>query len=77
MQLKRAFGLVLRSERVLRELSQEQLAFKSGLSPKFISLLERGQRQPTLETLVKLSIPLHIPPDKLVKKTFKLFRNNL
>ncbi len=49
-----AFGVVLRLLRTKAELSQEELALESGLDRSFISLLERGLRQPTLKTIFQL-----------------------
>ncbi|MGN7875282.1 helix-turn-helix transcriptional regulator [Roseateles sp. 22389] len=39
-------------------LTQEQLGFEAELERNYISMLERGERQPTLTTLVKLARPL-------------------
>ncbi len=50
-----AFADVLRQLRERAGLSQEALAAKSGLDRTYISLLERGQRQPTLKTLARLA----------------------
>jgi len=49
-----AFGKVLREHRVRVGLSQEKLALSSNLDRSFISLLERGMRQPTLKTMLLL-----------------------
>ncbi|MDQ0655154.1 helix-turn-helix domain-containing protein [Pseudomonas cedrina] len=35
-------------------LSQEKLGFEAEMDRSFISLLERGRRSPTLDTLVRL-----------------------
>lgn len=53
--LLHAFGRVLRQARTDRGLTQEKLALDSGLDRTFISLLERGLRQPSLTTLVQLA----------------------
>ena len=50
-----AFSEVLRELRDLRGLSQEALAAKSDLDRTYISLLERGQRQPTLKSISSLA----------------------
>lgn len=50
-----AFSEVLRELRELRGLSQEALAAKSDLDRTYISLLERGQRQPTLKSISSLA----------------------
>lgn len=56
-----AFGAVLRELRKQQSLSQEKLAFDSGLDRTYISLMEVGQRSPSLETMLALSRALHIP----------------
>jgi transcriptional regulator with XRE-family HTH domain len=47
--IPQAFGEVLRDCRTKAGISQENLAFKVDLDRTYISLLERGLRQPTLE----------------------------
>jgi len=56
-----AFGTVLRSLRTSAGLSQEELALESGLDRSFISLLERGLRQPTLKTILQLIDTMKVP----------------
>lgn len=62
------FGKVLREQRELKKLSQEKLAELSDLDRTYISLLERGLRQPTISTLFKIADALDVPPSELVKK---------
>jgi transcriptional regulator with XRE-family HTH domain len=61
------FGEQLRKFRKERNISQEELAFKSELDRTYISGLECGQRNPTLKILVKLAISLSISPSELLK----------
>ena len=61
------FGTVLRELRENKKLSQEKLAEFCDLDRTYISLLERGLRQPTLTTLFKLSDALNIKPSELVE----------
>ena len=49
-----AFGRVLREQRETRGISQEDLALSADVDRSFVSQMERGIRQPTLTTLVKL-----------------------
>jgi transcriptional regulator with XRE-family HTH domain len=56
----------LRDLRQARSLSQEALALESGLDRTFVSLLERGLRQPSLTTILQLAGPLGVAPDDLV-----------
>lgn len=68
MTLEKAFGDVLRELRTKKGLSQESLALESELDRTFISLLERGLRQPSLNTIFQISIALEIQPYEIVKK---------
>ncbi|NMX77820.1 helix-turn-helix transcriptional regulator [Pseudomonas sp. WS 5532] len=56
-----AFGRVLAELRRKRGLSQEKLGFEAEVDRTFISLLERGRRSPTLDTIFSLSRALDIP----------------
>jgi len=67
--LPTVFGSVLRDYRNRCGLTQEALAETTDLDRTYISLLERGQRQPTLETLVKLGEALGISAATLVTRT--------
>lgn len=62
------FSKVLRELRVNNKLSQEKLAEYCDLDRTYISLLERGQRQPTITTLFKLAHALNISPAEFVKR---------
>lgn len=55
MEPELAFGKVLREKRKEVGLSQEVLALDVGLERTFISMLERGQRQPSLTTMLKIA----------------------
>ena len=65
--LQTSFGHVLRAARTDRGLSQERLALDCGLDRTYISLLERGLRQPTLTTLVALGQALNTEAAELVR----------
>ncbi|WP_420823886.1 helix-turn-helix domain-containing protein [Sulfurifustis variabilis] len=49
-----------------KNLSQEQLALNSNLDRTFISLLERGLRQPSLTTIFQLSRALDTSATELI-----------
>ena len=49
--------------------SQEALAAIAGLDRSFVSLLERGQRTPTLKTIFLLAEALDISATELVRLT--------
>ncbi len=64
-----AFGKVLRAHRLARGLSQEKLSFEAGVQRNFISLIELGQNQPTISTIIKLANALGVSASLLVKET--------
>ena len=61
------FGGNLLRIRQARRLSQESLAERAGIHRTQISLFETGQRQPLLETLVRLAGALEVPVSTLVE----------
>lgn len=61
-----AFGIVLRNLRKSKQLSQEKLALESDLDRTFISLLERGLRQPSLSSILDLSKTLGISSTEIM-----------
>jgi transcriptional regulator with XRE-family HTH domain len=63
-----AFGEVLRHLRKEKLFSQEKLALECGLERTFISFLERGMRQPSLGTLLKLSKVLGVSAAEMVAR---------
>jgi transcriptional regulator with XRE-family HTH domain len=71
---EKAFALVLRELRNQNNISQEKLAHSSGLDRTFISLLERGLRQPSLKSILQLSESLNVSASEmmgLVEKRLK------
>lgn len=64
----RTLGENIKKERIEKELSQEQLAEKTGLHRTYISQLERGLRNPTITTLSKITKVLNVSLDALIKK---------
>ena len=61
-----AFGKVLRQLRQDKGLSQEQLGFDAELRRTYISILELGQQQPSLTTIIKLAKALNISASQLI-----------
>jgi transcriptional regulator with XRE-family HTH domain len=64
-----AFGEILRDCRDKAGVSQEELASRADVDRTYVSLLERGLRQPTLDTLFRLAAGLNIAPATLVART--------
>lgn len=66
MQPEVAFGKVLRSLRLEREMTQEALGFEADLQRHYISSLERGSSSPMLKSIFRLSSALKVSPDHLI-----------
>lgn len=64
--LARAFGKVLREQRLAAGLSQERLGLEADVDRTFVGLLERGGRQPTLSTLWRLAEALGVMPSEII-----------
>ena len=65
-----AFGRRLRTLRLQRGLSQEQLASLAGLDRTYVSSCEAGRRNATIRTIDRLSAALDIDPAALVSDRF-------
>ncbi|MFE8601872.1 helix-turn-helix transcriptional regulator [Archangium violaceum] len=57
----------IRGLRERRGLTQEEFAERSGISVSFASLLERGERSPSYETLVQVAGALGVPLAELFR----------
>ena len=68
-KLPTSFGKVLSEVRLRAGLSQQSLALECELDRTYISLLERGLRQPSLFTLFRLAETLSLTPSRLVRLT--------
>nr|WP_295466245.1 helix-turn-helix transcriptional regulator [Mesorhizobium sp.] len=66
MNLRAVFGLNVQRLRRERKLSQEQLSFASGRTRAYISSVEAGRRNATLDTLEVLATALGVEPPDLI-----------
>ncbi|MDQ0302477.1 helix-turn-helix domain-containing protein [Ancylobacter polymorphus] len=71
MDMRKLVGRNFARLRQAKDLTQEQVAERSGLSQQYLSGLERGRRNPTIITLYELAraldvshVELVLPPDK-------------
>ena len=71
MDIKKAFGVVLKKERERIGITQIDLAGLCDIDKETISLYERGLRQPTLKTLLKLADALNVEAEYLVTEVKK------
>ena len=74
LQPEEVFGKVLRALRKERSLSQEELAFEAELNRQFVSLIELGQRSPSLGTIYKLAQGLGLTGSELLSHVESHFR---
>jgi transcriptional regulator with XRE-family HTH domain len=57
----------LRCLRAERGFTQEEFAARAGISISFVSMLERGERSPSYETLLQLAEALDVPAGELFR----------
>ena len=69
VDLKKLVGTMIRTRRSLLGFSQEELAHRSGLHRTYISDLERGARNPSIETVEKLAGALDTSVSTLFDRT--------
>jgi transcriptional regulator with XRE-family HTH domain len=67
MDVAARFGENLMRYRRRAKLSQEELGFRASLHRTEIGQLERGDRLPRIDTLIKLAGALSVPPGDLLK----------
>lgn len=64
---QRLFGDRVRQRRAQLNMSQENLAHRSGLNRSYIGSLEAGQRNPSLENICRLAKALKLDAADLVR----------
>ena len=69
---EQAFGVTVRRIRLMRGLSQQVLADKSGYHRTYIGLLEHGQKSPSLRTVFNIATTLQVKPSDIVKRIERL-----
>lgn len=58
--IEKQFGERLRELRLARGLSQEKLAFKSGMHRTYLGSIERGERNPSLKNIAAIAKALGV-----------------
>jgi transcriptional regulator with XRE-family HTH domain len=72
--LAKAFGVILRKHRKAKKISQELLAEKADVASKMVSLVERFERNPSLNLADSLAQGLEVPLWQMVKEADELRR---
>lgn len=67
-EFMKVLSQVICDERKSRNLSQDQLSVKAGLDRSYISDIERGKRNPSLNALLQISEGLSLPLSVLMLK---------
>ncbi len=62
------FGKRLKALRIERSLTQLELAEILDMSPNFVGMVERGERNTTVENVFKIARALHIKPNELFEQ---------
>ncbi len=62
------FGKRLKSLRIDRDLTQLELAEILDMSPNFIGMIERGERNTTVENVFKIARALNVKPSNLFEE---------
>lgn len=66
-ELRARFGINLREARLrLGDVSQEELAFRAGLSRTMVSPFEQGKRMPRIDSVIRLAGAAETTPNELV-----------
>ena len=66
------FGLAIREARSRAGVSQERLAELAGLDRTYVSGVERGSRNPTLDSMSRLAAALNLPLSELITRAEEL-----
>jgi transcriptional regulator with XRE-family HTH domain len=70
------FARRLKALRATRDITQAQLAKRSGVSHSYISRIEIGMQSPTLEIIEKLAAALKVKPSALLEYPRKRSRSS-
>ncbi|MDQ0110942.1 helix-turn-helix domain-containing protein [Paenibacillus harenae] len=64
--ISKLIGENIRSHRKRRGLSQEQLALRAEINASYMGQVERGEKNPTIDVLAKISAALQTPLEHIV-----------
>ena len=60
-------GERVRKQRILNQMTQEQLAERTGISTSFVGHIERGEKKASIETIVALCNAMAVSPAVLLQ----------
>ncbi len=76
MTTELAFGREVKKAREAVQKSQETLAFDAEIHRTYVSLIERGQKSPTLSVIVRLARALSVRPSELLRRVEMQFEQH-
>ena len=68
VDLKTMLGMAIKTQRASLGISQEELAHRAGLHRTYVSDLERGVRNPSVDSVEKLARALELSVSKLFER---------
>lgn len=69
MEIKERFGKAVREQRMAKGISQEELAMRIGADQAYVSRIEAGQMNVTLETVEQIARALQSDSADLLRAT--------
>jgi transcriptional regulator with XRE-family HTH domain len=73
-KLSAKFGEVIRELRKERNLSQEELANKADVHRTYVGMIERGEKNITIENIQKLAKALNVSLKSIFEKLDKILK---
>ena len=64
-------GKELKKARLAAGLTQEQLAFEADISRNYVSMLERGEKSPTVDVLLRLGKAMGVRASSIIARVEK------
>ena len=71
--IRKGLGKRIRTLRKLKALTQEELGEKAGISYKFVGEIERGEVNPSLDSLVRIANALGVKAGDLFPREVDIF----
>lgn len=67
-QAHAALGDAIRHARLRLHISQEELGFRAGMHRTYVGGIERGEKNPSYENMLKLADALDVPTSELLRE---------
>jgi transcriptional regulator with XRE-family HTH domain len=70
--ISKRFGRVIKAVRERQGVSQEKLAERAEIDRTYVSMIERGKRQPTLEVANRIADALSMRLSEIIRRAEKI-----